>query len=103
MAAPAYGKRWCYACGKAEDFDAAWFEVWLDDKGRCVLTPVTNPVEYHNEFRGDIFACGQLSALVLVERYLHTRTFNPAPTPEPRPEFTADQLAYELNSTADYR
>lgn len=93
------GQRWCYACGKAEDFDGNWFEVWLDTKGQCVLAPVSDPDEYHNEFRGDIFACGQLSALILVERYLHTRTFDLIPPPAP--EYTPDQVAYELNRIAE--
>jgi hypothetical protein len=93
----AHGQRWCYACGKAEDFDANWFEVWLDAEGRCVVTPVSTPADYHNEFRGDIFACGQLGALILVERYLHARTFDPTSAPEHTPE----QFAYELNRIAE--
>ena len=103
MAAPTNGLRWCHACCKAEPFDSGWWEAWIDSEGRCVVQPVSDPADYHKQFRGDTFACGQLSALVLVERYLHTRTFDPAPAPEPRPEFTADQLAYELNSITDYR
>lgn len=93
-------QRWCYACGKAEDFDGNWFEVWLDTKGQCVLAPVSNPDD-HNEFRDEVFACGQLTALILVERYLHTRTFNPAPTSASAPDYTAPQLAYELNRIAE--
>ncbi len=92
------GKRWCYACGKVEEFDGNWFEVWIDTKGQCVVTPVVDPAEYHNEFRGDIFACGQLTALILLERYLHTRTFD---LPVPAPDYTPDQVAYELNRIAE--
>jgi len=83
------GKRWCHACCKAEDFDRGWFEVWVGSEGECVIQPVSDPADYHKQFRGDTFACGQLAALVLVERYLHSGTFNPpAPT-----EATAPALA----------
>jgi len=70
-------QRWCHACCRVENFDLGWYEVWIGSNGECVLQPVSDPTEYHKQFRGDTFACGQLPALVLVERYLHTGTFNP--------------------------
>jgi hypothetical protein len=70
-------QRWCHACGKVEDFDDRWFELWIDAEGSCRVKPVTDAGTYHMQFRSDIFACGQLTALVLVERYLHSRTFDP--------------------------
>jgi hypothetical protein len=67
--------RWCHACQKVETFDSGWYEVWIDNDGRFVAQPVTDPADHHNQFRGDTFACGQGSAMVLFERYLHSRTF----------------------------
>ena len=69
--------RWCHACQRVESFDPGWFEVWIDADGRFVAQPVLDPTDYHNQFRGDTFACGQGSAMVLFERYLHNRTFEP--------------------------
>jgi hypothetical protein len=71
-------QRWCHACCRVENFDLGWYEVWIGSNGECVVQPVSDPTDYHKQFRGDIFACGQLSALVLVERYLHKRSFDPA-------------------------
>lgn len=96
---PAFGQRWCHACGKVEDFDANWFEVWIGSDGECTIHPITDPSQYSKQFRSDTFACGQLTALILVERYLHTRTFDPAPSTEL--EYTPAQLAYELNCITD--
>lgn len=69
-------QRWCQACGKVEDFDDRWFELWIDSEGACRVKPVTDAGTYHMQFRSDIFACGQLTALVLVERYLHSGSFD---------------------------
>ena len=54
----------------------------MDADGRFVAQPVTDPTEYHKQFRGDTFACGEGSALVLFERYLQSRTFAPSVHPQ---------------------
>jgi hypothetical protein len=86
------GKRWCHACQRVEDFDASWFEAWIGTDGELVLQPVSDPTDYHKQFRGDIFACGEGSALILVERYLQSRTFDPTParTHSTDPQFTSE-------------
>jgi hypothetical protein len=85
-------QRWCHACGRPEDFDSNWFELWVGSEGECVIQPVSDPTDYHKQFRGDTFACGQLSALVLVERYLHTGTFNPPAQAAPAPIASLEPL-----------
>jgi len=82
-------QRWCHACSAVHDFDGGWYEIWIGTGGECVLQPVCDPATYHERFRGDIFACGQLSALILVERYLHSQTFDPPAPDESRPTPTA--------------
>lgn len=69
-------KRWCHACGKVEEFGDGWFEMWIDRDGSCRIKPVEDAGMYHMQFRSDIFACGQGSALVLVERYLQSGGFD---------------------------
>lgn len=83
-------QRFCHACGKFEDMlHGGWFELWIGSDGECVVQPIPEPLNYFPQLRGETFACGQLSALVLVERYLHTGTFDPPvlapPTPAPEP------------------
>jgi len=74
-------QRWCHACGKSEDFAGGWFALYIAPFGECVVASVSD-AEFAS-YRGEVFACGQLSALVLVERYLHTGTFNPPAPAEP--------------------
>lgn len=80
-------QRWCHACRKMEDFDTSWFELWIDIHGNCTIQRVI--ANYEPQFEEDIYACGQMTALVLVERFLHTGTFDPpvpaTPTPAPEP------------------
>ena len=91
--------RWCHACGRAEKFTRGWYEVWIGSEGEFVSQPVTDPDEYYKQFRGDIFACGEGSVLILFERYLQSRTFDPTPAraAEPEPELIPAQLAADLN------
>lgn len=77
MSHPTHVDRWCHACCCIQEFNAGWYEVWIGTQGEFVSQPVSDPYDYHKHFRGDTFACGQGSALVLFERYLHTRTFDP--------------------------
>jgi hypothetical protein len=75
-------QRWCHACSKHQDFGSGWYELCISSDGFCVVGPVTDPTYRHGS-REDVFACGQTPALVLVERYLHTGTFNPPAPAEP--------------------
>ena len=84
-------QRWCHACGRPESFNGGWYEVWIGTEGELVMQPVSDPADYHKQFRGDIFACGEGSALVLVERYLQSRTFDPTPARAPEPELTTEK------------
>ena len=69
-------KRWCHACGRPEEFDSAWYELSIDRTGACVTRAIGDPRIYDPlHLRNSVLACGQGSALVLLERYLHTRTF----------------------------
>lgn len=80
-------QHWCHACGKIEDFAGGWFALYIAPYGECVLARVDD--DEFASYREEVFACGQLSALVLVERYLHTGTFDPpvpaTPTPASEP------------------
>lgn len=82
-------QRWCHACSKHQDFDGGWWVLYISaPNGECVLAP-TDQQEYREA--GEVYACGQTPALVLVERYLHTGTFNP-PAPAAEPATQPDQF-----------
>ena len=67
--------RYCSACFRDQPFDARWFALHIDSDGDLILTrPVMEgAIEY--ERPNTVFACGQGTALVLVERYLHCGSF----------------------------
>lgn len=79
----------CKACDEIQPVDGHWRALWVDAKGALRVSPAMAVDE--RCFYGDtVYACGQGSALVLVERWLHTGTFEPAqahiPQPQPTPE-----------------
>lgn len=86
-------QRWCHACSKFEDFGSGWYALYIAaPDGECVITR-TAERDWWLRGGGEIFfACGQTPALVLVERYLHTGTFNPPAPAEPSAPPAPDQF-----------
>lgn len=83
-------QRWCHACSKFEDFGGGWWVLYIAaPNGECVIGP-TDEQEYRAA--EEVYACGQTPALVLVERYLHTGTFNPPAPAEPSAPSAPDQF-----------
>lgn len=70
----------CTACGHLQQVDAHWRALYIDHSQRLVMTAPLLPEEINRQQNGAVFACGQGSALVLVERYLHCGSFEAAQT-----------------------
>jgi len=58
--------------------DKHWLALYIDADGRLVCAPPERGCDIDYERPDTVFACGQGSALVLFERYLHTRSFTVA-------------------------
>lgn len=71
-------ERYCDACMKMQPFDSEWKALWIDADGDLRMTDADREGTTAYERAGTVMACGQGSALVLVERFLHTRGFNPS-------------------------
>jgi len=69
---------YCHACMRMQTLDANWLALHIDGVGDLVLTKPERYGEMEYERPGTVLACGQGAALVLVERFLHTRGFNAA-------------------------
>jgi hypothetical protein len=85
---------WCHACERHQDFDRGWFVLYLAaPNGECVIAPVPDSLGGDRYPLCELFfACGQTPALVLVERYLHTGTFNPPTPSEPSASSTSPEF-----------
>jgi hypothetical protein len=67
---------YCSACMRMQPLDENWRALHIDSDGDLVLTRPEKDGEHFYERPNTVFACGEGSALVLVERYLHTRGFD---------------------------
>ena len=79
------GVFYCSGCGEIQPVDGHWRELRVSFRGNLVVSAPFEPV-----LGGcyETLACGQGSALVLIERYLQSGTFEPAQAhnPQPQPE-----------------
>ena len=66
---------YCSACMRDEPVDKHWLAFYIDANGRLVCAEPERGCDIDYERPDTVFACGQGSALVLFERYLHTRSF----------------------------
>jgi len=66
---------WCSACMRYERVDRHWLALYIDSDGRLITAQPERGCDIDYERPDTVFACGQGSALVLFERYLHTRSF----------------------------
>lgn len=61
---------WCSCCEKHEQPNGEWRALWIDGSGNLICSrPWEAPMRDYLQVR---YACGQQTALVLVERYLST-------------------------------
>jgi hypothetical protein len=60
---------------REEPVDERWRALWIDSDGDLRLTKLERAGDMDFERPDTVFACGQGSALVLVERYLHHASF----------------------------
>lgn len=67
---------WCSACMRFETVDANWRALWIDSDGDLRVGQPERGCDLDFERPNTIFACGEGTALVLTERYLHTRNFD---------------------------
>ena len=65
----------CSACMRFEMVDHHWLALYIDGDGRLICAEPERGCDIDYERPGTVFACGQGSALVLFERYLHARSF----------------------------
>lgn len=72
----------CSGCMRMEPVDANWVALWIDSDGDLLMTSPERGGSLDFERPGTVFACGQGSALVLTERYLHRANFQVAHTAE---------------------
>ena len=66
---------YCSACQREELVDKHWLAFYIDSDGDYVATQPEHGCDIDYERPNTVFACGQTTALVLFERYLHTRSF----------------------------
>lgn len=64
----------CAACMRYEPLDANWRALWIDCDGDL---RISRPERSYDRCDA-VLACGEGSALVLTERYLHLGTFQAA-------------------------
>lgn len=64
----------CAACGKDEKVDENWVGLRISAIGELIIEHFPCNSGYEDVC---IFACGQLTALVLIERWLHTGSCAP--------------------------
>jgi hypothetical protein len=60
---------------REEPVDARWVALWIDSDGRLTMSQPEHGCDLDYERPDTVFACGQGSALVLTERYLHSKSF----------------------------
>jgi hypothetical protein len=77
---------YCAGCGEAQPVDAHWRGLRID----CYGVRISNPFLPELGMSYDALCCGQGSALILVERWLHTGTFVPAQAHITQPEPEGD-------------
>lgn len=65
---------YCSGCMRVEPVDAHWRALWIDSDGDLRVSALEHSGVYF-ERSGTVFACGQGSALKLIERYLHSASF----------------------------
>lgn len=65
----------CSGCMRDQPVDANWVALWIDGDGDLRITAPEKGCDIDYERPDTVFACGQGSALVLTERYLHSRSF----------------------------
>lgn len=66
---------YCSACQREELVDKHWLAFYIDSDGDFVSTQPERGCDIDYERPNTVFACGQHTALVLFERWLHTRSF----------------------------
>jgi hypothetical protein len=66
---------YCSGCMQEELVDKSWLALWIDSDGDLRITQLEKGADLDFERPDTVFACGQGSALVLTERYLHHRSF----------------------------
>lgn len=65
----------CSACLRVEPVDSEWRALWIDADGDLRLSAPGRAFAPELDRDSTVFVCGQGSALVLVERYLHSHNF----------------------------
>jgi hypothetical protein len=65
----------CSGCLRTQPVDRNWRALWIDGDGDLHITAPEHACDLDFERPNTVFACGEGSALALVERYLHSRSF----------------------------
>lgn len=68
----------CSGCAGLQPFDAQWRAVWIDSDGDLVMTSPEKGGDLDFERPNTVFVCGQMCALKITERYLHSGSFEQA-------------------------
>ncbi len=67
---------YCSACRSQQPFNATWRALHIDGNGDLRITRPEAAGAIEFERPDTAFACGEGTALLLVERYLHSGTFS---------------------------
>lgn len=80
---------WCSACGRYEQPNDEWRALWIDSDGNCRIGHRASDACIEEKWTpfssaddDTVYACGQLTALTLVERYLERGTFDSGSAPQ---------------------
>ena len=65
---------WCGGCGALQQVDQHWLAFFVDSDGRLIQSVPEKGCDLDYERPGTVFACGQGSALIIFERFLHNHT-----------------------------
>lgn len=68
----------CSGCLLEETVDLSWRALWIDSDGDLVIAAPVKGGDLDFERPNTVFVCGQLCALRLTERYLHSGSFEQA-------------------------
>ena len=82
-------RAFCSGCMSWQTVDSAWRALWIVGDGDLLVTHPEHSCDLDFERPDTVFACGQGSAMVLVERYLQTGCFDRVPFTPTDPDCSA--------------
>jgi len=69
---------YCSACAEFQPVDGNWRALWIDSDGDLRISALGRAENRQYDRERVVLVCGQGTALVLTERYLHSGSFEQA-------------------------